>query len=460
LELGNLKVEWLLENSFGFQNLATYLDGTLTNSGGTIRFKHAGIYDLIARITDETGCVFLYEAGGRIEVLPVLTLSFELPEASHADRTIDLRTRGNNNTLPVEWTLTRDGKMIEMNDALEGNLNAYGGKIRFKDVGAYTLTASMTDALGRIFSYSARTMVYPVPTVILNIPQIWYTGEAGTVSVTGTDMENLTAIWTISKDGGGSEPYETYISGSLTREGGPITFSTKGRYELTLTMTDPAGRTYERSHSFTVYPIPAMSIGIPALTYSGASMAVTATGFELYGTGIEWLLSVDGGSAKPYTEYAAGFLSVSGDDLRISTNKTISVKMIAEAMDTNGRKFIFASNIGTIKPIASFPFTVPSSVHIGSGFNVSLPAATGLDGRILSWTLTKGGNSASYTGNLSNSGGNIAISVTGNYVLSASTIDNTGRTFSYSQSVIVITHQTSLPEALRSLVRRKTESCW
>lgn len=49
--------------------------------------------------------LFLFENGGRIEVLPVLEISFELPEATHTDRIIDLRTRGNNNVLPVEWTV-------------------------------------------------------------------------------------------------------------------------------------------------------------------------------------------------------------------------------------------------------------------------------------------------------------------------------------------------------------------
>ncbi len=163
-ELDGLKVEWMLENGFGFQDFGTYVDGTLDNGGGSIRFKHAGTYELIARITDETGRVFLFENGGRIEVLPVLSISFELPESTHTDRTVDLRTRSNNNVLPVEWTLTKDGKPVEISDALEGTLNAYGGKIRFTETGKYTLTASMTDALGRVFSCSASTTVYPLPT--------------------------------------------------------------------------------------------------------------------------------------------------------------------------------------------------------------------------------------------------------------------------------------------------------
>ena len=130
-----------------------------------------------------------------------------------------------------------------------------------------------------------------------------------------------------------------------------------------------------------------------------------------------------------------------------------SCKAGAEVTDSNSRKFTFTSNTGTIKPIASFPFTVPSNVHIGSGFQVSLPSATGLDGRILSWSLTKGGSTASYTGILSNSGGNISINVTGSYVLTASTTDSMGRTFSYSQSFAVTNNAPNKPVGYASVYR-------
>jgi hypothetical protein len=453
LELGGLKVEWLLENGFGFQDFGTYIDGTLDNSGGSIRFKHAGTYELITRITDETGRVFLFENGGRIEVLPVLSISFELPESTHTDRTVDLRTRGNNNVLPVEWTLTKDGKPVEIFNALDGTLNAYGGKIQFKDVGSYTLTASMTDALGRVFSYSASTTVYPIPSISLSTPQVWYAGEAGTINVSGTDLENLTADWTVIKDDGGAEPYSYYASGTLTKEGGSLTFPLKGRYELTLTLTDQTGRTFTRSNTFTVYPVPQMIIGLPALSYSGEPIAVTASGTELDGMDIDWLLSVDGGEARSYTQYATGSVGTSGGILRISTDRTIPVKLIAEATDTNGRRFTFTSNTGTIKPIASFPFTVPSSVHIGSSFSVSLPAASGLEGRNLTWKLTQNGSAAGYTGNLSNNGGSIAINATGSYVLTASTTDSAGRTFSYSQNVTVTNNAPNKPTGSASVTR-------
>jgi hypothetical protein len=56
----------------------TFISGSLDASGGTIRFKHAGVYELVARVTDATGRMFLYEPGDKIKVLPVLTIRFDL----------------------------------------------------------------------------------------------------------------------------------------------------------------------------------------------------------------------------------------------------------------------------------------------------------------------------------------------------------------------------------------------
>nr|HPK44619.1 S-layer homology domain-containing protein [Spirochaetota bacterium] len=173
------------------------------------------------------------------------------------------------------------------------------------------------------------------------------------------------------------------------------------------------------------------------LSYSGDPIAVTASSSELNGTSIDWLISVDGGQSKSYTQYATGSVGTGGGSLTISTDKTIAVKLIAEATDVNGRKFTFTTNTATVKPIARFPFTIPSSVHICGNFNVSLPSTSGLEGRTLTWSLTKDGTPASYSGSLSNSGGTIVINAPGSYVLTASTTDSTGRVFTYSQSITI-----------------------
>lgn len=76
--LDDFNIEWLVDNTYGFQDFDTYVDGKLSNEGGTIRFKRAGIYQLVARVTDETGRVFLFELDVKCEVLPVLSIGFEV----------------------------------------------------------------------------------------------------------------------------------------------------------------------------------------------------------------------------------------------------------------------------------------------------------------------------------------------------------------------------------------------
>ena len=607
-DMDGLTVEWLVDNTYGFQDWSTYVSGSLANDGGTIRFKHAGVYELVARVTDVTGRVFLFEPGDKIEVLPVLTISFDLPETTYPDRTVDLRTTGNNNVLPVEWSLTKDGKSVSLSTYIAGTLNAQGGKIQFSDDGKYVLTAAMTDALGRTFSYSDSITVYPVPEIELTLPQTGYVGEAAAVSVTGThldyltavwtiskgsgtaepyidyatgnlsndggniafdsrgnfiltatmtdtlgrsfsesaaitvypipeieltlpqtgyageavavsvtgadldnqaaawtitkdgdsaspytdyvsgtlaadgggiafgikgsytltitttdvlgrtfsesktitiypipaiqltlpqtgyvgepvtasvtgsDLNDLTAAWTITKDGGTAAPYTDYAGGSMTDSGGSITFNAKGSYTLTVTTTDVLGRTFSESKAVTVYPIPEMQISLPQLGYSTEAFAVGVTGTELDGLDIVWSISVDGGAAVPYTSLATGTLSADGGEIKLNTNKTVTVKLIAAGTDANGRTFTFESNTATLKPIAQCGFTLPASVHIGKAFGVTMQDTSGIEGGSIVWSLTKDGGTASYSGSLDNSGGSITISATGTYKLTATVI--------------------------------------
>ncbi|MEA5040246.1 MAG: S-layer homology domain-containing protein [Clostridiaceae bacterium] len=632
-DMDGLTVEWMVDNTYGFQDWDTYISGGLSNDGGTIRFKHAGVYELVARVTDATGRVFLFEPGDKIEVLPVLTIQFNLPETTYPDRTVDLRTTGNNNVLPVEWSLTKDGKSVSLSTYIEGTLNAQGGKIQFGHDGEYVLTATKTDALGRTYSNNDRITVYPIPEIELTLPQTGYAGEAAAVSVSGTHMDNLTtvwtvsndggeaapysdyvsgtlssdggsiafnskgsytltitttdalgrsysqtgnitiypipeikltmpqtgyvgesnvvsisgtdldsvtiawtiskdggtakiytdytsgtlaadggsiafgskgsytltvtmtdvlgrsfadnaaitvypipdielslpqtgyvgesaavsvsgtdqdslaAVWTISKDGGTAAPYSDYVSGTLTADGGSITFNDKGSYILTVTMTDALGRTFSESASILVYPIPDMQISLPQLNYSTESIAVGVAGTELDGLDISWSISINGGFAVPYTSLAAGTLSADGGEIKISTNTTVTVKLIATGTDANGRSFTFTSSTATIKPIAQCTFTLPASVNIGTAFSITMQDTSGMEGNSIVWSLTKDGSTASYTGSLSNSGGSITISATGTYKLTATVTDSERRVFSHSENITVTNTAPSAPTA-------------
>ncbi|WP_353852760.1 S-layer homology domain-containing protein [Dehalobacter restrictus] len=452
-EMDGLTVEWLADNTYGFQDWDTYIDGKPGNEGGTIRFKHAGVYELVARTTDATGRVFLFENGNKIEVHPVLNIRFELPEATYPDRTIDLRTNGNIGVLPVEWSVSKDGNAVPLDTCVEGTLNSQGGKIRFTEAGQYTLTASMTDALGRIFSYTDSVAVYPIPEIQMALPQTAYAGEAATAAVSGSNLENLTAVWTISANSGDSRPYTEYADGDLSNQGGNITFKTKGSYVVAVTMTDEFGRTFSQSKTITIYPIPDLQINLPQLTYSGEALPVTVAGSELAKLNMAWSISIDGGATVPYTQYATGTLDNNGGEVRISTDKTMTVKLTAIATDENNRSFTFVSGAATVKPVVQGSFTIPSSVHVGTGFTVTMGSVSGLEGKSIAWSLTQGGSAASYTGTLTNGGGSISISATGIYTLTASVTNDAGRTFTHSENITVSNTAPNKPTATATVIR-------
>lgn len=247
-DLDGLTVEWLVDNTFGFQDWPTYVDGRLSNDGGTIRFKRAGIYELVARITDDTGRVFLYESKDRCEVLPVLTIGFELPAFAYTDTTIDLRTHGNNNVLPVEWSVSKDGKSLPLSEAFNGNLTPQGGKITFKGDGEYVLTAAMTDYLKRSYSHGESIRILPVVQYAFTMPQTVHYGTE--FPVAAKDVQHIgsyAAVWTLQKDGN-TAPYQ----GTLGNDGGKIAIRDTGAFTLTASVTDREGRVTTHSERITV----------------------------------------------------------------------------------------------------------------------------------------------------------------------------------------------------------------
>ena len=246
-EINDLTVEWLHDNTFGFQDWSTYVDGALNNDGGTIQFKRAGIYELVARIVDETGRVFLFEPGDRTEVLPVLNIDFELPKLAYTDSTMDIRTHGNNSVLPVEWTITKDGEEISMNKAILGELNAYGGKINFLNAGDYVLKATITDFFGRSFSHSQKISIYPVIQYMLTMPESIHFGKIFEVETRSLNLDENQVKWRLEKAG---EPAE--FKGELATDGGEIAIRDTGEFVLIATIIDPYGRLYQSSEGIKV----------------------------------------------------------------------------------------------------------------------------------------------------------------------------------------------------------------
>ncbi|WP_353095432.1 S-layer homology domain-containing protein [Tissierella praeacuta] len=246
-ELDGLEIEWLVDNTYGFQDWPTYVEGNLDNSGGSIRFKRAGVYELVARIIDETGRVFLFETGDIIEVLPVLDIGFELPKSAYTDSIINIRTYGNNNVLPVEWSITKDGEVISEDQAISGSLNAQGGKITFLTDGNFILTATMTDFLERSFSYSQEITINPVIEYSFTMPDSIHYGREFEVKVDSKNLGANKVRWTLEKTG-----EVVGFNGELANEGGKISISDTGEFTLIVTIIDGEGRVFTHKEKITI----------------------------------------------------------------------------------------------------------------------------------------------------------------------------------------------------------------
>ena len=301
-DMEGLTAVWYVDNTYGFQDWATYIDGTLGNQGGAIRFKRAGVYDLQARVTDATGRVFLFNSG-KIEVLPVLSLSFELPVTGYTDTQIDVRTRGNNNVLPVEWVLMKNGAPVLLEQTISGSLNAQGGKIRFPSAGEYRLTASMTDALGRVFTASQKISIYPLYNCDFSMPSTIHTGQNFVVNMGGSvNLNGKSIVWTATKDGT-PVTVSDFFTGTLGNGGGTVHVDTAGRYQLTAAITDELDRTFSCAQTIVITNTaptkPTLTANVTR-TYSGGKFLVNLTTASTDPDGDTILYEFEGKTADNY----------------------------------------------------------------------------------------------------------------------------------------------------------------
>lgn len=386
---------------------------------------------------------------------PDAQVDFELLDKAHTDTEVSISPIVKY-AQTLKWSLTKETEAevqahVDIAQAINGSLSQSGGKISFKDSGKYTLTAIAVSYNGRETKYSKGIMVYPVINPEFILPEFTYTNE--TVDITADpELEGLDIVWTATKDGN-EEALDSIIYGSLTGAGGKISFKQKGKYTFTGTVTDATGRAFTCSKAITAYAIPDMDISLPKLVYSGDSISAAVIGSELEGLNVIWSISIDGGTSMPYTQYASGTLSSTGGEIYISTNKTISAQLTAAVTDGNDRTFTFSSNAITIKPNIVCSFEAPSSIHAGKSFSITMKEVSGLEGNNITWSLTKDGSTAGYTGSLSSKGGSIAINAVGGYTLTATVKDSEGKIYTHSENIAVTNTAPNAPIGYAAVTR-------
>ena len=204
----------------------------------------------MASITDELGKVVTAQSS--ITVYPVAEVNLTLPAVTHTDKTAQLKTETKETDgLTLTYTLTRNGESADIDTWIEGDPDH--GSIRFKEKGVYALTASVTDATGRVFAGSAGITVYPVGSAGFYLPEVFHTDKAVVVEAVFGEIGSHTAKWSLLHDGKEVSLTDA-AEGTLGNSGGELKFRSKGSYILKAEFTDDGGRSTANEQGFKFIP--------------------------------------------------------------------------------------------------------------------------------------------------------------------------------------------------------------
>ena len=421
-----LPVAWKITPS-NDPSAAVEYTGNLTDNGGTIQITSAGAYDIAASVTDATGRVFAAPAV-TVMVYPVAGLDFTLPAAAWTDSStpVDLLTSDLQGQ-DVTWTLTKDGAAVSLTGSMLGDLGNLGGKVRFPEVGTYTLTASAVDALSREYSCSQTIRIYPVVGLSLSAGDMSHTDTAEDVKLTCENLGNNEVVWTVLRDG-----KEIVPPFDLTARGGHGFFSEPGFYTFTASVTDELGRVTTATASIQIYPVGVSGFYLPKMFHTDSVVTLVTSFEELGENPLRWSLTRNGENV-PVSDYVTGELTADGG--KIQFKQAGEYKLRASFQDAGGRNYSYEQSF-TVYPIPVIAWTMPNYAHIDSTFTVAVESKNVVEDAVINWHIddTYGlrQNWGTYVaGNLTTNPGDIRIKHAGVFTLGCEITDPTGRVFSF-----------------------------
>ena len=238
---------------------------SLDDNGGTLTFDGAGDYVLTATVTDELGKE--YTAALPLEVRPLIVLTLDAPATTHVDQPAPISLTGTD--LDVAWEVTS-----EAGAAVENDLTNEGGEITFPSAGNYTVTATVTDDLGRTFSTSETISVWDTMSLSFKLPEFAHPDETVKVKMTSTNLGENKVEWSLTVNG---QPVSLSagIKGSLDNEGGNVKFLQTGTNILTASVTDGLGRAFTYQQTIEVYPVLHLALTADAASHTDEKISVT-----------------------------------------------------------------------------------------------------------------------------------------------------------------------------------------
>ena len=430
--LGNNEVVWTVLRD-GKEIVPPF---DLTARGGHGFFSEPGFYTFTASVTDELGRVTTATAS--IQIYPVGVSGFYLPKMFHTDSVVTLVTGfeelGEN---PLRWSLTRNGENVPVSDYVTGELTADGGKIQFKQAGEYKLKASFKDAGGRNYSYEQSFNVYPIPVIAWTMPNYAHTDSTFTVAVESKNVVADAVIqWHIDDTYGLRQNWGTYVAGTLTTNPGDIRIKHAGVFTLGCEITDPTGRIFSfDGPSIEVLADQELQVDmVERQVYTGETVQVRTLGNNIE-LPVEWSLEKDGKPADLST-YVTGDLNNLGGAIQFTQGGEF--RLIGTLRDGLGRTFT-ASDTITVLPVGSLQFSMADMEYAGNRVPVVMDKLFNPDGAVIAWSAQKDGAACLIDlSTLDNDGGTVIFPESGEYTLTATLRDSSGKTATASQSITII----------------------
>lgn len=397
----------------------TTVEHTLTNVGGTLSFTEPGAHIIGAYVTDELGRRF--EAQSKtILVWNTIQLSFRLPEFAHTDETAIVKmTSENLRDNQIEWSLTVDGTPVALSHGTDGALNNEGGSVKFLQTGTNVLTATVTDEIGREFTYSQTIEVYPVLNLDLTATPATHTDETFDVSLQSDT--GLPVTWTVAPSNDPSA--EAIYSGTLNDGGGTIQIQEPGVYAIQASVQDVTGRVFtSNSAAVKVYPVAGISFTLPATTWTDSSVPVDLLTSDLTGQNVTWTLTKDGAPAS-MQDFVFGSLGDKGGSIRFTDVGDYT--LTASATDEIGREYSWTQSI-EVYPVIGLMVDTDPTAHTDTAIDVTLDKDNWA-GENIYWTVLRNGVEVAPKFELTEDGGHGFLTEPGLYTFTARTTDELGR---------------------------------
>ena len=335
------------------------------------------------------------------------TIAFDLPAYRYVGDSVSVKT-----TLTgaetVTWELTRDGKSAPMPEGFTKD----GGICYFMEAGRYTLKGSVENSGGKAYCEKA-VEVLPIGEIAFSLPEYGYTDRTEDVKLLTKNDLTGSVVWTLTKDGA-NQPLA-----SFTKDGGTLALTETGKYILTATLTDAAGKQYTASQSITILPVI-----VPTVTASVDKVHEDDTveiGLTVEGgkpDSVRWTLTCDG-------KETAVSLSNQGGTLTFETAGDYVLTAIAK--DTQGREF--SSEPVAITVIPNLPLSLTANtdkLHEDEAAAISLTVEHGAPSTV-AWALTRDGEGVPVS--LEDNGGTLTFDGAGAYVLTATITDELGKEY-------------------------------